>query len=114
ACPCCEKDQGVRRWSRRQASAILSSTLFARPKSRRTGMEASQSRYGGPRLYHQPRRLQREGQNIIAFLATQSRQNPIVLPQTLPQICRLNVYILMYRSIAAILAGESPVSRGVQ
>jgi hypothetical protein len=34
--------------------------------------------------------------SIDALLATQSRQNPILLPQALPQIRCLSVYILMH------------------
>jgi len=58
--------------------------------------KASQIGYGGPHLYHLPRRLQKQSEIIDALLAARSGQNSIILPQALPQIRRLNVYILMY------------------
>jgi Winged helix-turn helix/DDE superfamily endonuclease len=74
---------------------VLSSSLFARPKPRRTGVEASQSRHRWANLDYQPRRLQDQGKIVDALVAARSRQNPLILPQAITQIRCLNVYILM-------------------
>src|ERR1700681_3009049 len=67
----------------------------------------------GPHLDHQPRRFQKQGKIINALLAAQPGKNPILLPKAIPQIRRLNVYILMYRLIHRefIHASAKPAQR---
>ena len=64
-------------------------------KSRRTGLETPQGRHCWPHDNYRQGRFQSQGPRIHAPTAKRPRKNPVILPKTIAQICRLRVHLLM-------------------
>ena len=65
------------------------------PQSRRTGLETPQGRHCWPHDNYRQGRFQSQGPRIYAPTAKRPRKNPVILPKTIAQICRLRVHLLM-------------------
>src|SRR5208282_2823419 len=90
-----QEDKSICREPGRQAAAVLSSTLLARPQSRRTGLETPKSRYGRPNGDHRQSRFPHQGTCIYAPITKRPRENPFLLPKAISQIRRMKVNLLM-------------------
>ena len=90
-----KKTKGLRREPERVVAAILFAALFAGSQSRRTGLETSEGRHGGPHGGDEQGRFQEQGPLVNAPTAKQPGQNPRLLSKAIFAICRVNVEILM-------------------